>query len=84
MENKIVLVRDSVSGKGLDLAKELLDKGVKVMINGPEQEQIIEVMQTLSQKYNADLIYGVPGCVMSVTEYSQFYSNPQISEVVSA
>ena len=38
MENKIILVRDSIGGKGLDLAKDLLGKKVKVMINGPDSQ----------------------------------------------
>ena len=84
MDSKIILVRDSIDGKGFELAKEMLGKGIKVMINGQEQEDVIEVMQKLSQQYPADLIYGVPGCIMSVTEYAEFYSNPIISEVVSA
>ncbi len=84
MENKIILVRDSIGGKGLDLAKDLLGKKVKVMINGPEQEKVIETMQALAKDYCADLIYGVPGTIMSVEEYEKFYSTPKISEVVEA
>ena len=68
MENKIILVRDSIAGKGLELAKDLLSKQVKVMINGPEQEAVIETMQALAQDFCAELIFGVPGNIMSVEE----------------
>ena len=84
MENKFILVRDSIAGKGLELAKDLLSKKVKVMINGPEQEAVIETMQALAKDFCAELIFGVPGNIMSVEEYEKFYSNPKISEVVEA
>lgn len=81
---KIVLVRDSVDGKGLELAKDLLKQNVCVMINGPEQEKIIERLNQLAHEFHADLLYGVPGNIMSVEEYAKFYGKPQISEVVGA
>lgn len=84
MESKIVMVRDSVAGKGLELAESMLKEGIKVMINGPEQEKIIELLNILAHKYPADLLYGVPGTILSVEEYSRFYSNPMIQEVVTA
>lgn len=81
---KLVLVRDSVDGKGLELAKALLDKGIRVMINGPEQEKVVECMNQLAHQYSACLIYGVPGTIMSVDEFVRFYGHPKIDEVVSA
>lgn len=84
MKGKLVMIPDSVSGKGLEFAKSLLDDGIRVMINGPEQEKIIECLFKLAKKYHADLLYGVPGVIMSVEEYNKFYANPPIDMVVSA
>ena len=83
-KKKLVLVRDSVDGKGLELAKALLKEGVRVMINGPEQEKIIERLNELAHTYNPCLLYGVPGTIMSTEEFAKFYAQPQIDEVVSA
>lgn len=83
-KKKIVLVRNSVDGKGLELAKTLLKENISVMINGPEQEKIIECLNKLAHEYCADLLYGVPGNIMSPQEFAKFYGNPQIAEVVSA
>lgn len=83
-KKKLVLVRDSVDGKGLELAETLLKEGIRVMINGPEQEKIIERLNQLAHIYSACLLYGVPGNIMSVEEFNKFYGNPQIDEIVSA
>ncbi|MEG0949529.1 MAG: hypothetical protein RR303_09705 [Bacteroidales bacterium] len=83
-KKKLVLVRNSVDGKGLELAETLLKEGIRVMINGPEQEKIIEKLNQLAKTYNACQLYGVPGNIMSVEEFNKFYGNPQIDEIVSA
>ena len=85
MINKLVLVRNSVSGPGLELAKTLLKEGVKVMINGPEQNQIVKTINSLAKEFKACMLYGVPGTIMSVEEYEKFYGKqPLVEYVISA
>ncbi|MDO5571486.1 MAG: hypothetical protein Q4F97_08500 [Bacteroidales bacterium] len=83
-EPQIVLVRDSVSGKGLELAESLLKDNIKVMINGEKQIDIVVTMFELAHRYDPSLIYGVPGNIMSVEEYEKFYAHPQITSIVHA
>ncbi len=84
MKGKLVMVTDSVSGKGLEFAKSLLNDGIKVMINGEEQAVIVECLTQLAKTYHADLLYGVPGVILSVDEYKNFFGKPHIDMVVTA